>query len=124
MFRDPAKQVIGSGGYVLWPLFGTINQMLGCLALLIATVYLAKRRKPIAFTAIPMLFLLVMTGWAIFRQTRDFILPPVGLEPNYLLFGVSAIIILLEAWMLVEGVVTFAGAMVARAAQTEGMVKA
>lgn len=124
MFRDPVRQVIGSGGYILWPLFGTINQMLGCLALMIATVYLAKRRKPIVFTAIPMLFLLLMTGWAIFRQTKGFILPPAGAEPNYPLLGVSAAIILLEVWMLIEGIIAFTGVVVARAAQTEGMVKA
>jgi carbon starvation protein len=124
MFRDPVEKVIGSGGYILWPLFGNINQMLGCLALMIATVYLARRRKPIVFTAIPMLFLLVMTGWAIFRQTKGFILPAEGLEPNYLLFGVSAVIIVLEVWVLVEGVVAFAGALAARAAEAEEMVRA
>ncbi len=124
LFRDPVKGVIGSGGYILWPLFGTINQMLGCLALMIATVYLAKRRKPILFTAIPMFFLLIMTGWAIFRQTTGFILPPAGVEPNYQLFAVSAAIIVLEAWMLVEGIIAFGGTLGRKGPETEGTAQA
>jgi len=123
LFRDPIKGVIGSGGYILWPLFGTINQMLGCLALLITTVYLTKRRKPIVFTAIPMLFLLIMTGWAIFRQTKGFILPPAGVEPNYRLFAVSASIVVLEVWMLIEGIIAFAEALADKSPRAEGMAQ-
>jgi carbon starvation protein len=50
-----------SAGLVLWQLFGTTNQLLGGLALLAITLYLLQRRKPIRFTLLPMLFLLVAT---------------------------------------------------------------
>ncbi|MBT8043244.1 MAG: carbon starvation protein A, partial [Pontiella sp.] len=54
----------GKGALALWPLFGAVNQLLGGLALLVITVWLARSRIPIIFTAIPMLFMIVMTGWA------------------------------------------------------------
>jgi carbon starvation protein len=50
-----------SAGLVLWQLFGTTNQLLGALALLAITLYLLQRRKPIRYTLLPMLFLLVAT---------------------------------------------------------------
>ncbi len=102
MFRDPATGYMGGGGYLLWPLFGNLNQMLACLALLVGTVYLAKRGKPLVYTFIPFLFMLITTGCAIFQQTKGFITAE---QPNYLLFGVSAAVIVIEIWMLIEGII-------------------
>lgn len=100
IFRDPESGVMGSGGYILWPLFGNINQMLACLALLVGSVYLARLRISVVYTLIPSLFMLVTTGYAIFIQTMGFL---DAQHPNYLLFVVSLGVIALEGWMLVEG---------------------
>jgi carbon starvation protein len=54
----------GSGGMVLWPVFGTTNQLIGAITLVCLFVYLRARRKPTLAVAVPMVFLLLMTSWA------------------------------------------------------------
>lgn len=54
------------GSYVeFWTLFGASNQLLAALSLLSITAWLYKARRRIAFTLIPMLFVLVITLWAL-----------------------------------------------------------
>ncbi|HMQ03244.1 MAG TPA: carbon starvation CstA family protein [Pyrinomonadaceae bacterium] len=48
-----------------WTLFGASNQLLAALTLLSITAWLYKARKRIAFTLIPMLFVLTITLWAL-----------------------------------------------------------
>jgi carbon starvation protein len=62
----------GMGGLILWPVFGATNQLLGGLALLVVTVWLVRHNRPIWVTALPMVFMLAMTGWAIADMTRQF----------------------------------------------------
>jgi carbon starvation protein len=50
-----------------WVLFGASNQLLAALTLLSITVWLANRRQRFAFTLVPMVFVLVMTLWALGR---------------------------------------------------------
>lgn len=54
------------GSYLdFWTLFGASNQLLAALTLLSITVWLYEARKRIAFTLLPMLFVLVITMWAL-----------------------------------------------------------
>jgi carbon starvation protein len=46
---------------VLWPLFGSANQLLASLALLAIMVWLAKMRKKNAFVRYPMYFMFIVT---------------------------------------------------------------
>jgi carbon starvation protein len=62
----------GSGGRIIWPLFGTSNQLLAGLTLMVITVYLIKLKRPIKYTVIPLTFLLAMTVPALIIQLRDF----------------------------------------------------
>ncbi|AKJ64085.1 carbon starvation protein A [Kiritimatiella glycovorans] len=87
----------GTGALILWPLFGAMNQLLAGLALLVMTVYLARERRTIWLTAVPMIFMLVMTGWSMGINLQRFL----G-DANYLLFAISIITMALEAWMIVE----------------------
>ncbi|HEY0143769.1 MAG TPA: carbon starvation CstA family protein [Thermoanaerobaculia bacterium] len=52
-----------------WTLFGASNQLLAALTLLAITVWLHQRRQKIAFTLVPMLFVLVTTLYALVRLT-------------------------------------------------------
>jgi len=92
---DPAK--VQQATLVLWPLFGTANQLLGGLALLVLTVYLARRRADWLVTAVPMALMIVMTGWALVLKLGDF-----RHQENWFLLAVGAVILLLEFWMIVE----------------------
>jgi len=92
----------GTGGMILWPLFGAINQLLAGLALMVTVFYLWRRNKPILFAAVPMTIMLIMPGWAMLWQMFN---PESGWwhQQNYLLFGFGAVIMSLQIWMVVEG---------------------
>jgi len=91
----------GTGGLILWPLFGATNQLLAGLAFLVTVFYLWRRNKPIWFAVIPMLIMIVMPIWALSWQmfnsdtgwfhTRD-----------YLLFGIGLAVMCLQVWMVIE----------------------
>ena len=87
----------GKGALILWPLFGASNQLLAGLALLVITVYLLKKKKPVYYTAIPMIFMVIMTGWGMFHNIINFYN-----QKNWLLFFINGIIILFVIWMIVE----------------------
>jgi carbon starvation protein len=93
----------GKGALALWPLFGAVNQLLAGLALLVITVWLAKKSIPIFYTALPMAFMVAMTGWAMKINLIKFYS-----SEKWLLFGIGSIITLLQLWMLVEGVIVLA----------------
>jgi len=58
------------GSYInFWTLFGASNQLLAALTLLTITVWLARSRQRIGFTLFPMIFVLVMTLWALTKLT-------------------------------------------------------
>ena len=52
-----------------WTLFGASNQLLAALTLLSITVWLHQRRQQVAFTLLPMLFVLVTTLYALVKLT-------------------------------------------------------
>jgi carbon starvation protein len=62
----------GTGGMIIWPLFGTTNQLLAGLTLLVITVMLVRLRRPMWYTLVPLCFLLVMTIGALLTQLRTF----------------------------------------------------
>ncbi|MEQ3724087.1 carbon starvation protein A [Alcanivorax sp.] len=62
----------GAGGLLIWPLFGTTNQLLAGLTLLVITIMLVKRGRPAIYTLAPLVFLLVMTLFALLIQLKSF----------------------------------------------------
>ncbi|MDR9417648.1 carbon starvation protein A [Gracilimonas sp.] len=95
---------LGSGGYLLWPLFGTSNQLLAGISLLLVTIWLKRQGRSIVYTLIPMVFLMIMTLWAMVEQvifdwsgwgTND---------SNMLLFIFGAIILGFTIWIILEAV--------------------
>ena len=99
-------------GMALWPIFGTANQMLAGLVLLVITVYLLKRGKGAIYALVPMLFLIVITTWAMISNIWQYTHPaakPDGTpsDINYVLTVVGIAILVLEIWMIVEAVRAF-----------------
>ena len=89
----------GQGAMKLWPLFGSVNQLLAGLALLITTIYLAKRGVGVWYSGIPMIFMVAMTGWAMVVNIGAFYN-----SGNWLLFSIGIAVFLLEIWMIAESV--------------------
>ncbi len=92
----------GAGGMILWPVFGTTNQLLAGLALMVITVYLFRKGKGAVYTFIPMVFMMFVTGWAGIVGLKNFI----G-KQDWLLTGISGAIMLLEVWLIIEAVKVF-----------------
>lgn len=63
----------GAGGMVIWPLFGTSNQLLAALTLLMVTVILARLGRPVIYTLIPLVLVLVMALYALLLQIGSFV---------------------------------------------------
>ena len=93
----------GSGGLIIWPLFGTTNQLLAGLTLLVISVVLLRLGRPAVFTLAPMAFILTMASVALVVQLRSF-----WAEANYflafmdlLILGASLLVVL-EAWSAIR----------------------
>ena len=98
----------GTGGMILWPLFGATNQLLAGLAFMVITFYLWRRGKPIFFLTLPLAFMLLIPAWAMIDDAfigsrgSSFIT-----EGNWTLLGFAVVTLLLEGWMIVEGLLLF-----------------
>jgi carbon starvation protein len=84
----------------VWPVFGSANQVLGALALLVITLWLKKKGKPLWFTGIPALFLTVITMTGLSRMVtaqleRD--------TPVWAVLAPASVLLVLAAAILVEG---------------------
>jgi len=89
-------------GLTLWELFGTTNQILAALGLLTVSLFLYRMRKPIVYTLIPMIAMMIMTVTAMIMKLR------VNLEARHWpLLTVGAIILVLVVWLVVESVLAF-----------------
>ena len=98
-------QKMGSGGMLLWPLFGSTNQLLAGLALLVTTLYLWRRKKPIWFIIGPTLLMIGLPFYALIWQMTN---PDSGWfgsnKPNWLLGGIALLTLSLQIWMVVEAI--------------------
>ncbi len=84
----------GQGAMVLWPLFGSLNQLVAALALGVVSVFLASKKISIIYTMVPMILILVLTLWAMVENVFRFID-----NGEFLLVVLSAIILVLTAWL-------------------------
>ncbi|WP_461209983.1 carbon starvation CstA family protein [Desulfocurvus sp. DL9XJH121] len=95
-----AKEAVTKGALALWPLFGTVNQLMAAMALLVITVYLARKKMPTFVTALPLVFMVVMTGWAMVINLGTFYA-----KANWMLFFIGLAVFLLEIWMIIESLI-------------------
>ncbi len=58
----------GKGYAVLWRLFGSSNQLLAALTLIVATCWLVSKRRPIWYTLLPAVFMLITSVWMLTRE--------------------------------------------------------
>ncbi len=88
-----------------WTLFGASNQLLAALTLLAITVWLHQSRRRIGFTLAPMLFVLVITLWALGKLTLANIAASKGLDVAALNSFFAAALIVLAIYLVVRALV-------------------
>ncbi len=96
-FADPERP--GQGGMILWPLFGTTNQLTAALSLLILTLIFWYTKRPYLLTLIPFLFVATVTTWAMFINVGNYLA-----QGNLLLTGIGGLLLALNIWLILEGV--------------------
>lgn len=91
----------------LWMLFGTTNQLIGGMTLLVLFVYLFRAKKPLIHITIPMLIVVAMTTGAMVFNLFDWISTygTEGASANMMTIMLGSIILLLEIWMIIEAVI-------------------
>lgn len=96
---DPVTGQLKPLGSILWQLFGTSNQLLAGLSLLVVSLYLRALGRPSVYTAVPMAFMLVVTlsalGWSMWQFWR---------QGNWLLLLLAGVILVLAGWLVAEAV--------------------
>lgn len=100
--------IYGSGGLILWPLFGAINQLLAGLAMMVIAAWLYRRGKPLWFVVLPMVFMIAMPTWAILINLFS-ANPDIGwiASGNRLLTVVALITLGLQLWIIWEFVLVW-----------------
>ncbi|HYC60392.1 MAG TPA: carbon starvation CstA family protein [Thermoanaerobaculia bacterium] len=88
-----------------WTLFGASNQLLAALTLLAISVWLHQRRQQVAFTFVPMLFVLVTTLYALVKLTLSNFAAAAG-DPVAMVNGLtSAALIALALYLVFRAIV-------------------
>ncbi len=95
------------GYLVAWPIFGTSNQLLASLTLLVISVWFIKTGRNAVVTILPMIFMLGMTLWSLIIQIVAFIkvipgmMTGASIKPDVIISGVCGIILLILSLCLV-----------------------
>jgi len=95
---------LGSGGYLLWPLFGTANQLLAGISLLLITIWLRQKGRSTVYTLIPMIFLLFVTIWGMAEHVFFEWSGAGETDGNLLLFFFGAVILSFAIWIILEAI--------------------
>ena len=84
-----------------WTLFGASNQLLAALTLLTITAWLYQARKRIAYTLVPMVFVLVITLWALSLMAVGNLRATKGLDVELINAVASAALVALALYLAV-----------------------
>jgi len=87
----------GSGGLEIWPLFGSTNQILAGMTLLVISVKLIKMGRPARYTLIPMIFVLITSCWAAILKLIEF-----WLAANWLLVTIDIVVLVTSFMVILE----------------------
>jgi len=87
----------GSGGLIIWPLFGSTNQILAGLTLLVISVMLIKAGRPARYTLIPMIFVMTTSTWAALLKLIEWYQ-----AGNWLLVGIDLVVIITSVLVILD----------------------
>ncbi len=94
-------QAGGKGGLILWPLFGTTNQLVAGVTLLIVSVWLRQNGRPYVYTLVPMIFVGIATVFSMLGEVRGYF---GAFSEQWLLAVLGTVILALDLWVIGEGV--------------------
>jgi carbon starvation protein len=94
---DPTTGKATAVGWVLWPIFGSSNQLLAALSLMTLTLYFLAKKRPVLPLVIPMVLVIAVAGLALLDNLRSFIA-----QQNLPLIAITSFLLALLVWMLVE----------------------
>jgi carbon starvation protein len=89
----------GYGGLSIWPLFGSTNQILAGMTLLVLSVMLIKMGRPARYTIIPMVFVLITSCWAAVLKLMEF-----WAAGNWLLVTIDIIVLVTSLMVILEAI--------------------
>ncbi len=90
----------GQGGLALWPLFGTTNQLVAGVTLLVVSVWLQRQGRSAVVTLVPMIFVAAATVWAMGGNVLGYF---ADFEQLWLLAISGTLILALDVWVILEG---------------------
>ena len=93
-------QAGGKGGLALWPLFGTTNQLVAGVTLLVVSIWLKRNGRPVAFTLIPMLLVAAATITAMLGEVYGYY---GNFGEQWLLAVMGSLILVCDIWIVLEG---------------------
>jgi carbon starvation protein len=96
--KDPSGNIIPAWK-IIWPVFGATNQLLAGLVLMVVAVWLKKKGKRIWFVVIPMIFMLIMTLWALLLVIIQFKFGLIGF--------IGAVLFFLSLLLIIEAIEIF-----------------
>ncbi|MGP1308837.1 MAG: carbon starvation CstA family protein [Phycisphaerales bacterium] len=101
----------GTGGLMLWPLFGATNQLLAGLAFVVIVAWLRATKRPAWFALPPMALMLVIPAWAMAWQAfiGNGSTPSWLAQDKWVLVSVASLALLLEVWLVVEAAMLWRG---------------
>jgi carbon starvation protein len=88
-----------------WTLFGAANQLLAAMTLLVISVWLKQNNRRLAFTLLPMLFILVTTLVALIQLARNYWQKTEGLDLSLLNSLLSISLVALALYLVSTGVI-------------------
>jgi len=91
----------GKGGLALWPLFGTTNQLVAGVTLLIVSIWLQRQGRPVVYTVVPMVLVGAATAWAMAGNLVHYY---ADFGDLWLLAVSGTVILALDVWILLEGI--------------------
>jgi carbon starvation protein len=87
----------GSGGLTIWPLFGSTNQILAGLTLLVISVMLIRLGRPARYTLLPMIFVMITSSWAAILKLIEWYQ-----VKNWLLVTIDVIVLVTSVMVILE----------------------
>ncbi len=84
----------------IWPIFGSANQLIAALTLIVVTSWFLSRRRVFFYTLIPMLFMLATASGALILKIKEY-----SVTNNMLLLVISVALLFLAGFVFFEAAI-------------------